>query len=66
MDFSIFKNFSFGERVKMQFRAQFYNITNNPQFSQPDGSFTDGNFGQITSTVLDAERQIEFGLRFTF
>lgn len=66
MDFSIFKNFSFGERLKMQFRTQFYNITNSPQFSQPDGNQPDGNFGHITSTVLDAERQIEFGLRFTF
>jgi hypothetical protein len=66
MDLSVFKDFSFGERVKMQFRAQFYNITNNPQFSQPDGNQPDGNFGHITSTVLDAERQIEFGLRFTF
>ena len=50
----------------MQFRSQFYNITNTPQFSQPDGNQPDGNFGHITSTVLDAERQIEFGLRFTF
>jgi hypothetical protein len=66
MDFSIFKDFSFSERVKMQFRTQFYNITNNPQFSQPDGNQPDGNFGRITSTLLDAERQIEFGLRFTF
>lgn len=66
LDFSVFKNFSLGERVKMQFRAQFYNITNTPQFSQPDGNQPDGNFGHITSTLLDAERQIEFGLRFTF
>jgi hypothetical protein len=66
MDFSVFKNFAMGERVNMQFRAQFYNITNTPQLSQPDGNLTDGNFGTITSTLLDAERQIEFGLRFTF
>ncbi|MBZ5663216.1 MAG: TonB-dependent receptor [Acidobacteriia bacterium] len=66
MDFSIFKNFAVGERVNMQFRTQFYNITNTPQLSQPDGNFSDGNFGKITNTLLDAERQIEFGLRFTF
>jgi hypothetical protein len=65
-DMAFFKNFQMGERVKMQFRAQFYNITNTPQYTQPDGNKSDGNFGKITNTILDAERQIEFGLRFTF
>jgi hypothetical protein len=65
LDLSLFKNFSLGERVNMQFRTQFYNLTNTPQLSLPDGGFY-GNFGKITSTLLDAERQIEFGLRFTF
>jgi hypothetical protein len=75
MDFSLFKNFAVGERVNMQFRTQIYDITNTPQLSLPDGNFSDcnpsggvctGNFGKVTSTLLDAERQIEFGLRFTF
>ncbi len=66
MDMALFKNFGLTERVNMQFRAQFYNLTNTPQLSLPDGNFSDGNFGKITSTLLDAERQIEFGMRFTF
>jgi len=41
MDFSIFKDFAFTERVKMQFRAEAINIANTPQFSTPDGNLGD-------------------------
>lgn len=66
LDLSVFKNFPIGERVNTQFRAQFYNLTNTAQFDQPNGSFTSGDFGKVRSTLLDSERQIEFGLRITF
>lgn len=66
LDLSLFKNFPIGERFNTQFRVQFYNITNTPQFDQPNSSFTSGDFGKITSTLLSSERQIEFALRFTF
>jgi len=66
LDLSLFKNFPIGERFNTQFRVQFYNITNTPQFDQPNSSFTSGDFGKVTSTLLSSERQIEFALRFTF
>ena len=34
-DFAIFKNTNLGERMKMQFRADFFNIFNHPNFSNP-------------------------------
>ena len=34
-DFSLTKNFKFGERVSAQFRADFINIFNHPNFSNP-------------------------------
>jgi len=37
VDFSIAKNFHFGERVKAQFRAEFFNILNHPNFANPYG-----------------------------
>jgi hypothetical protein len=41
MDFSVFKDFAFTERIKMQFRAEALNIANTPQFSTPDGNLGD-------------------------
>jgi hypothetical protein len=66
MDLSLFKNFPIGERVNTQFRVQFYNITNTPQYDQPNGSFTSGDFGKVKNTLLFTERQIELALRITF
>lgn len=34
-DFSVFKDTNLTERVKMQFRAEFYNIVNHPNFASP-------------------------------
>lgn len=36
-DFSIAKNFHFGERMRLQFRAEFFNILNHPNFANPYG-----------------------------
>ncbi len=67
-DFSIFKNFKTGERFNTQFRAQFYNITNTPQFAQPDGNLSgwNNNAGKITGTRPFTNRQMEFALRVSF
>jgi len=37
VDFSIAKNWHFGERVHAQFRAEFFNIFNHPNFANPYG-----------------------------
>jgi hypothetical protein len=66
VDFSVFKNFNITERVKTQFRAEFFNLFNTPHFVQPDFNFTDGNFGKLTNTLLSSERQIQFALRVSF
>jgi hypothetical protein len=36
-DFSLAKNWHFGERVRAQFRAEFFNIFNHPNFANPYG-----------------------------
>lgn len=36
-DFSVAKKFHFGERVNAQFRAEFFNILNHPNFANPYG-----------------------------
>jgi hypothetical protein len=37
-DFSLVKDTRLGERVKMQFRAEFFNVLNHPQFANPEAS----------------------------
>ena len=66
LDLTIEKNFKLTERVNTEFRTAFYNLTNSPQFAAPTGDINNGNFGKVTSIILSSERQIEFGLRFSF
>ena len=80
LDFSIFKNFQLSERFRLEFRSEFFNIFNHPNFNYPgfggngvvavSGStnFNNSTFGEIGST-RDApydSRQIQFGLKLYF
>ncbi|HZD46098.1 MAG TPA: hypothetical protein VE109_08450, partial [Acidobacteriaceae bacterium] len=79
-DFSAFKGFQISDRISMQFRAEFFNILNHPNFNAPNfggngvtaiggsGNFTNAAFGQIGST-RDAPydpRQIQFALKLYY
>jgi hypothetical protein len=66
LDFSVFKDFVFTERVRMQFRTEVFNLANTPQFNFPDSGYGDTNFGKITSTLPGTERHIQFGLKLLF
>ena len=66
LDLSLFKNFSLPEHVQLQFRAEAFNLSNTPQYLQPNGDITSSGFGQITSTRFSSERQIQFALRASF
>lgn len=65
-DVSIFKNLALTERVKTELRAEAFNITNTPQFTNPDSNVGDGNFGLISGTRQYSERQLQMAVRFTF
>lgn len=54
----------YGERAKLEFRAEFFNILNAVEFSNPVTSIESGTFGQILSTA--DPRIIQFALRLTF
>ena len=64
-DFGIFKNFPFNERIRLQFRSEFFNMFNNTNFGNPGGSITTPNFGKITG-MASLQRQIQFGLKLVY
>jgi hypothetical protein len=66
VDFSIFKFFPITERIRMEFRAEAFNIGNTPQYSTPNNNRQDAVFGQVTSTQAGSERHVQFELRLRF
>ena len=65
LDFSIAKMTPlFGERMKMELRAEAFNVLNSAQFRDPSTSITSGTFG-LVSTTYDP-RIIQFGLKFIY
>jgi hypothetical protein len=79
-DYSMFKAIPINERFSMQFRAEFFNILNHPNFNAPNfggngvnaisnsGNFTSTAFGEIGSTRFAPydPRQIQFALKLYY
>jgi outer membrane receptor protein involved in Fe transport len=66
-DFSLFRTFAVTERFKLEFRGEFYNLTNTPHFNNPDGKVTDSTFGIVSSSLSGyGNRQIQTALRILF
>jgi hypothetical protein len=53
------------EKCNLQFRAEFFNTLNHPQFANPDSNFTSPTFGVISSTAVNA-RVGQLALRLEF
>ena len=67
LDFSVFRIFPVTERVRLEFRAELYNITNTPHFANPAGNVSAGTFGIISGTLSGyGNRQVQLGLRIKF
>ena len=66
-DLAVFKRTTFGptERMGLEFRAEFFNLFNHPQFGPPDTFLPDATFGSINKTVNNP-RLIQFALKFVF
>jgi hypothetical protein len=67
-DFSTFKRVpvrKLGESGEVQFRGEFFNLFNHPQFSNPNNRVDLPQGGTITNTS-HAMRQIQFGLKLLF
>jgi hypothetical protein len=67
-DFSLVKNSRVGgihENANLQYRLEFFNAFNHPQFNNPGTSVTAATYGVITSTSVNP-RLIQMALKYTF
>ena len=70
-DAALLKKFALGKEERyLQFRTEFFNVFNHPNFDNPTVTTTSATFGKIISAgVQDARassRQIQFALRLAF
>jgi hypothetical protein len=75
-DMGLGKNIPLTEQSRLEFRAEFFNIFNHPQYGLPNATILVSGFGSITSTVntttpvspvgSGTPREIQFALRIAF
>jgi hypothetical protein len=65
LDFSLFRDFPIRERLKLQFRAEAFNLTNTPVYAAPVANFSNANFGKVLSTG-NSPRQMQLALKLRF
>ena len=70
-DFSIVKNTNLTEKLRMQFRAEIFDLFNHANFGQPGRTVGTATFGKITNTRFatgdsGSSRQIQFAMKLLF
>ena len=68
---SVFKNIPVTEGKRLQFRAEFFNLTNTPQFNRPNSRLGNPRTGRITVagsevTLQRTHRLVQLGMKFIF
>ena len=59
------RNFAIGERFRIEFRAESFNLMNHPNFGIPNMVIGNQMAG-IISTVVNPERQNQLAMKFRF
>ena len=65
LDFALARAFDFTERMKFQFRAEFFNALNHTNLGTPDRFVNTPQFGTITEAATPG-REIQFSARVSF
>ena len=64
LDASAIKDTRITERMNLQFRAEFFNFPNHPNWGGVDANPTSTSFGMVTGK--SSERNIQLSLRYSF
>jgi hypothetical protein len=65
LDTGILKQFPITESRNLEFRTEFFNFLNHPNFGSPDTVVGSQTFGQVLK-VVGSPRVIQFGLKFNY
>jgi hypothetical protein len=66
-DLNLYKSFVPKEGMRLEVRAEMFNLTNHPRFGQPNSAVGDPLFGTITGDGPgETPRFFQFGVRFEF
>lgn len=65
VDFSVMRSVPLSETVRLQFRAEIFNVFNTVNFGNPSGALGASDFGRITGTA-GAPRQMQFAAKLLF
>ena len=66
IDFSLFKNFQLSERFRVEFRSEFFNIVNHPNFQSNSISSGFDSTSAGALTAANPSRQIQLALKLFF
>ncbi len=67
VDLSVFREFPFFEKTKLQFRAESYDISNSPNFDQPNADINSPAFGVISDSLPGSDQRVfQFALKLTY
>ncbi len=66
-DASLRKTFQVREKQNLEFRAEFFNFLNHPNFAQPDPFITDGPGATgVVTAIAGANREVQLALKYNF
>jgi hypothetical protein len=66
LDFSLFKQVTLHERLKLEVRAECFNLTNSVQFGAPNTSLNSSQFGVIALSEVNDPRMIQLAMKLLF
>jgi hypothetical protein len=65
LDLSLIKNIHIAKNHTLQLRIEGFNVTNHPNWDNPNTTLVSSSFGRITGTPTNM-RELQFGVKYLF